>query len=595
MLDLRCSASFVKTFTEKTVIRTISIGKFPAIAALAIIAFSSNAFGAERRDASLSPASKKTGQIVDQNAIKSGSIFGRWRSLTQGPIGTGIVTIDIVKDSDGATQIYVDGQNRGLDRYKWRMRDANATTLRADNVDVSYDMYDIVGFVSGPMELIANFDQRRDLLDVQFDNHNINTNLVFERDGPKFARFDAPRLDPNGEPATDYIYSKPPKRVDDDISVAHLSDVGLDSSLFENAIVEDVLTEKYPHITSVLVMKNGKLVFEEYFNGVDADYLNYQASVTKSYISILYGPAIRDGIFTNIDDPVMNVLPEFKDTKWAKEGFDISLRDLLGMKSVVPWNERLNSFLNKGNDLNDAFEAAYASGKVDGMFQYLFNKPLLPKDTNRPSYYNTIMSYTLGLALTRQSGQHLGDYIDEQIFSPMNIRRSYWGAFGIKKIDEKDALPLAGSTLHIRSRDMVKFGQMLLNGGRWKDKQIVPYDWVVESTTLHSLMRNTKKGDGYSNEGYGYQIWLQKLSDGEASVWVFSGRGHGGQYIYMIPALDAVIVTTANKYFSGDYFKQGKDAEQLIRKRLIPALMGKTSTFDPLELTRKDIGFQPIQ
>lgn len=511
-------------------------------------------------------------EVAAETSVDKSPVYGRWRTLSQGPLGAGIIQLDIETGEHGEPVIILDGQLRGLIRYPWE----NAVvTADAASADFRFLSYDIIGFASGPAQLEAHLVPGGDLLKVKISNHNRTATLVFERDGPKFARFDAPRLKTDGTRATDYIYTPPARRAAEDIEVASLEDVGLEPELFEKAVREGILADEYPRLTSLLVMKDRKLVFEEYFNGNHADFLHYQASVSKTYTGTLYGIALRDGVIKDIDASVIDLLPQYGNTRWGRQGVDATLRDFLMMKDLVGWDEGSVPYNHPDNDLIRAIRSG------PDPFRFLFERPLLAADAARRPAYNTMMSHTLGLILMRQAGKNLMDYINEALFEPMNIERAYWGTWSPIPIAEKDAVPLAGSTLHLRSRDMVKFGQLLLDGGRWQGRQIVPEDWVLQATTVRALMS--------PRSGYGYQTWIHKLSDGETTLWRVAGDGHGGQFINVVPALNAVIVTTAAKYYG-----EGKSARALIAERILPAMVGGTAPFTRQTLTAADIGYRPL-
>ncbi|MEM1246660.1 MAG: serine hydrolase [Acidobacteriota bacterium] len=511
-------------------------------------------------------------QTAGGAAGEQSPVYGRWRALTQGPLGMGIVQLDIEPGEDGKPVLILDGQIRSLVRYPWE----NAV-VTGDGASAEYRIlsYDVAGYSSGTAKLEARLVAGGSMLRVEVTDHHRTVALVFERDGPKFARFDSPRLDASGLPATDYVYAPPAERTNDGLEVASLEDVGLRPELFEDAVRDGILKDEYPEITSLLVLKDGKLVFEEYFNGNHADNLHYQASVSKTWTAMLLGAALRDGVLESIEVPVLDLLPDYRGPKWDRPGAEPTVRDFLMMKDIVGWDEGSASYNSPDNDLLKALRTQ------PDPFRYLFERELLAPDASRPPSYNTMITHTLGLILMRKTGKNLLDSMDEQILQPLKIGRAVWGSWSSTPRPEPEAIPLAGSTLHVRSRDMLKFGQMLLDGGRWQGVQVVPEPWVRESLTLTGIMS--------PRWGYGYQTWIIKLDNGERTLWVARGDGHGGQTINVVPELNAVVVTTSNNYY-GD----GKLAGVLVRERILPAMIGGTRPFDHANLTVEDLGYQTL-
>ena len=520
-----------------------------------------------------------------QSDSASTELLGRWRTMRDGPLGAGVVQLDINLDDSSKPVVLIDGQMRGYEPLELANIVIDKTAMTGELAFVPYDVS--TRFLRSPVRLEATLEGDGQFLVVTLDNKEHDEVLVFERDGAKYRRFDTPLLSADNSKLSEYVYATPSWRADDDIMIAALEDVGLKPHLFESIVRDGILRDEYPRITSLLVMKDGKLVFEEYFNGNDADNLHLQASVSKTITALMYGVLLEKQSIESFNRPIISYFPEHKNSVWGKNAVKASARDFLLMKDLVGWNESGSSSMDGKNFLWNAYD----SGDLIG---YLFDQPLIQIEERRAFAYNTSMTNALGVALTRQLDQSLLDITFSTLLDPMNIGRAYWGKHvGAPYHPPGGAVPLAGTTLHLRSRDMTKIGQLLLDMGAWNGRQIVPADWVREMTQVHSVLSESWTAEEW---GYGYQIWHEKLSDGTKTMWAVSARGHGGQLIYVVPALNAVIVTTATWFYpdNEEYYGRGKPAWDLVLERVLPAIGDGTTPWKRQSLSHDDIGYDPI-
>jgi CubicO group peptidase (beta-lactamase class C family) len=322
-----------------------------------------------------------------------------------------------------------------------------------------------------------------------------------------------------------YVYEVP-EQTDDGLVTGHLSDHGLDVTDI-TSLVERINDGTYVNIHSVLIVKDGVLVLDEYFPGAsfnrpytrfDKDSLHSLHSVTKSYTSALVGIAMDQGHIGSVDDKISTYLPEYADVFEGSERDSIRIKHLLAMTAGLYWDEWTYPY----DDIRNTHVAlALSSDPV----RYALELPIVaPPGTT--FQYNSGMSITLGRIVHNATGLTTNSFAEQYLFGPLGITDYYWYSY-------PDGTFQAGGGLWLRPRDMAKFGLLYLNGGRWGDEQVVSEGWVNESVQQHAPLMD-----------YGYQWWLSYHGHGGQLIEGYSARGRGGQYIYVLPELDLVVVFT---------------------------------------------------
>jgi CubicO group peptidase (beta-lactamase class C family) len=313
----------------------------------------------------------------------------------------------------------------------------------------------------------------------------------------------------------------------------------VDTVLLRAAV--DTLERAYPNVFSLLVLRSGYIVAEHYFRGAD-DSTHYQLrSATKSFVSALVGIALAKKALRSIDQ----TLPEFFPGYFAMSGVDdrkraISIRYLLSMKSGFRWDE-----MRDGASWSPSRDAA----------EFILDLPLAERPGIRFNY-NSGNSHLLSVIIGQVTRASTLDFANANLFGPlgMPVTAFHWQA-------DRQGRQGGGSGLELTTREMAKFGWLYLNAGCWEGKQVVPADWVRTSTRKWAQPPDDKE-PGY---GYGYQWWLRS----PLGHPMFYAAGFGGQYIFVLPDLDAVVVMTAST---------GRDAafshSRVLRQLIIPALEG---------------------
>lgn len=361
-------------------------------------------------------------------------------------------------------------------------------------------------------------------------------------------------------PAAPYQYAIP-EGTNDGWDTASLGSVGLDANLIQQ-LSERISDNAYQNIHSVLIIKNGKLVVEEYFPGRNSagqnqtftrDTLNEMKSATKSVNSILVGIAIDQHKISVVDEKISTFFPEYSDVFTNKEKNGICLKHLLSMTAGFSWDEWTYPYTSPLND------AAMMASKAD-FFRYVLEKPLATTPGAKFTY-NSGISLMLGEIVHKASGLPADKFAERYLFGPLGITKYYW-----QKAPNGVVNTLGG--LWLRPRDMAKIGQLMLDGGRWKGKQIVSDEWVKESTKLH--VDAGQLPTWFLADGYGYQWWLGSFHVHDQVVESYSARGQGGQFIIVFPNLQMVAVFTG----WNDSTLLGQPLD-MMRRYILPAIETK--------------------
>ena len=279
--------------------------------------------------------------------------------------------------------------------------------------------------------------------------------------------------------------------------------------------VADWITER--RVTSLLVLKDGQIVFEDYYQGTKPTDRRISWSMAKSYLSALFGIIREDGLIPDLDVPVTDYVPALAGTGYA----DATIRNVLQMSSGVMFDE---DYLDYDSDINRMGRVLALGQTMDG-----FAATITQKD--RPAgelfEYTSIDTHVLGMVLRAATGRSVIELMQDRLIAPMGLEATpYYLTDG-----EGVAFVLGG--LNMTTRDYARMGLMFAQNGRLGGTQIVPEAWVRDSTAPSAPTPQT-------GTLYGYQWWIPR----ETAPHVVMARGIYGQYIYIDRTADTVIVTT---------------------------------------------------
>jgi len=319
-----------------------------------------------------------------------------------------------------------------------------------------------------------------------------------------------------------YTYEVP-EQLDDGLETASINSSDIDSASII-ALVNDIINQEYGRMESLLVLKDNKLIVEEYFYSYDRERLHHIHSCTKSITSLLLGIALEQHKDIQIDQPLFSLFPEYASLE-TKEKQQITLEHALTMTAGFQWNEYPKEMY-----------------ETDDWFQYILSRPMnsIPGDE---FHYNSGCTILLGGVISSLEGKNADLYAEEVLFGPLGISKYIWDK-------HPNGTPQCGGGLQILPRDMAKIGLLLLNDGRWNNKQIVSKEWILQSTKPR--VPESEFLD------YGYQWWHrsknnkkwweepQTVSEEEHDLSL--ALGWGGQYIIVAKDLNLVVITTASDY-----------------------------------------------
>ena len=319
--------------------------------------------------------------------------------------------------------------------------------------------------------------------------------------------------------------------------VAEPAAVGL-SPRHLQATVRAVTQGQAGLLHSLVIARRGKLVLEEYFHGYRRQDLHELQSVTKSVASLLVGIAVDRGAIGELDTPVLEWFEDRAaraEPGWRK----VTLEHLLTMTAGLDWERR-------------ELWRAHPPGPQ------LFDRVLSRRVAHEPGsrwLYNSNDVELLGEILRRATGMQADAFAARELFAPLGITAWDW------ERDRTEGYPSLAGSLDLRPLDMAKLGQLVLDGGRWRGRQVVSEAWIRESTAPRVV-------SGGDRQRYGY-LWARTDAPLDAGRHpVILARGWGSQFIHVVPAFEAVIVSTGGNHHNG---RTGALGEVLLRK-LVPGI-----------------------
>ncbi len=288
--------------------------------------------------------------------------------------------------------------------------------------------------------------------------------------------------------------------------------------------------KKYETVAFVVVQHN-QIIFEQYWKNYSPLSLSNSFSMSKSLLSLLVGCAISDGYIKSVDEPVSDFLPEWT----SYDGKVLTIKDLLTMSAGVEWDEAHSSLFSKTTD------AYYGND----LWRLTKTEKLIEKPGVRFNYQSGV-AQIIGFLLQKATGKSISEYASERIWTPIHAEEdAQWS------LDHKKGMEKAFCCFNSNARDFARLGQLVLNKGDWDGIQIVDSNYIKEATTPATWLKYTRplsSGDKTATETvpcnfYGYQFWLTNYQGLKVTYF----RGILGQYIFVIPELDAVIVRLGKK------------------------------------------------
>jgi len=305
--------------------------------------------------------------------------------------------------------------------------------------------------------------------------------------------------------------------------------------------------DAFKHITSVVVLRNGKILIEEYFNGATRDSLHDVRSVGKTFASAVAGIAINDGFLKSENQQLKDFYDFSKYGNFSAAKTNTTIRELLTMSS---------RFNGDDDDMNTPGNEEHMY-PTSNWVKFALDLPLDTVKYKGQWHYFTAGVMLLGSLLDSIVPQGLEKYADRKLFRPMQIVRYQWPY-------TPQHVPNTAGGIQMNALDFAKFGQLYANGGRWEGKQLLPQSWVARS--LSRQLPITGREDEY----YGYLFWNKIYRSGGKAYEAYYCSGNGGNKIYVLKDSGLVVVITATAYGTAYAHTQ---ADRILQEFILPAVV----------------------
>jgi CubicO group peptidase (beta-lactamase class C family) len=323
------------------------------------------------------------------------------------------------------------------------------------------------------------------------------------------------------------------------------------ASLESVSLTEDLLVEMddrvhsgaYGEIHSILIVKDGSLVFEEYYNNYNIDTVNDLRSCTKSVASTLIGIAIDKDYIISADEKIFSFFPEYANLNNTMKD-RIKLTHILSMSSGLDWNEWEYPY-------NDPRNIWYQMYNSNDWLQFVLNRNGIYEPGER-WFYNSGGSMLLSGVIKNSTGLQAEDFARNHLFGPLGISQFQWNK-------GSGGLNITFSSLYMRPRDMAKIGYLYINNGDWNGTRILSTEWINEAL-------QNRISTNMGNVMYGYQWWKRNFNVNNRAIETFSAEGTGDQYIFGIDSLKMVIVIT------GGNWQTGSNVMEIIPNYILPSV-----------------------
>lgn len=340
-----------------------------------------------------------------------------------------------------------------------------------------------------------------------------------------------------------FINSAPADR-NDGIPVGKLGADGGDKKAIL-AFTDAIAAGDHGEIDSLLLFSKGKLLFESYFRRGRVNYPHYQMSITKSYTAMALGRAIQMEYLSmgDLEKPVVSLLEEIDQANLVKGATAITLAQAMNMRSGIRIDQKRAVALMKTPELLKGQKQIQA---------YLENSAAIPAAPREFKYQGSDPSITIQVIESITPGS-ASDFIKTEMLGKMGITNYGWQS-------DVSGLPKSAAGSSMRSRDMLKWGMLVMNRGVWKGEQLVPSAFVDQATSKIHI--------NAQGSSYGYFWWRHEVMVGDRAFDCKTARGAGGQFLFLFPELDLIGVVTAHQKGMGDMLK-------VFPQKVIPGFLKK--------------------
>jgi CubicO group peptidase (beta-lactamase class C family) len=316
-------------------------------------------------------------------------------------------------------------------------------------------------------------------------------------------------------------------------------------------LAKEIAEHKHGSYDSLLIAHKGKLLFESYYSRGRINLPHYQASATKAYTGLALGRAIQLGYLSmaDLDKPLVSFLKDLDPTRFVEGAEKITLFHALTMRSGIRISdEQRKEFKKKPNQLK-------GQGEVQVLLEH--SAPITEESQSFKYGGGPVLVMQVIDAVVPGSAK---DFIKNELLDKMGIANYNWRTNGVS------GMPEAGWRTSMTSRDMLKWGTLAMNKGKWKGEQLIPEAYIAKATSRHLLTGDDDVyggGKDVSKQGYGFFWWSADLKVGNKSYFAANAQGGNGQFIILIEELDLLIVVTDDD--------NDNTTLQLTAERILPA------------------------
>jgi CubicO group peptidase (beta-lactamase class C family) len=319
-------------------------------------------------------------------------------------------------------------------------------------------------------------------------------------------------------------------------SLPKSADSGFDFAAFES-IYSDMTRDPNHDLKGIVIVRDGRLVSERYFNSDTAETLHDIRSGTKSLTSLLMGIAIDKGLVRSVNDSISRYLPGL-----PRDGKEkITIKDLLNMRS--------------GLDADDSNPASPGNEDVlDQSADWIRTVYAVPAKVAPGARYNycSLNAFLAGAIIENASHMQLDDFAKANLFAPLGIQKYSWRHVPVNRTTGQ-------GNLSITTRDEAAIGQLMLNDGIVNGRRLVSHDWIAQSLASQVAISDS---DPYA-DFYGYMWYTKAESVGDRKIEVHFASGNGGNKIYIVPSFHMVVAITSSAY--GQHYGQRRSQDILLR------------------------------
>jgi len=328
-------------------------------------------------------------------------------------------------------------------------------------------------------------------------------------------------------------------------------------------------------VHAILVERNGRLIYEEYFDGFDerwglplgrvkmtAESKHDLRSITKSVVSALIGIAHGEGKIPSLDEPIVKWFPEYPDLD-TPERRRVTLAHALSMTSGFDWNEDV--------PYNDPRNDEIRMTRDPQPLRYALARPFA-KDPGADFKYNGGLTQVVAAVLVRATKTSLQEYARTKLFEPLGITDVEW-------VGNLAGMPAAASGLRLRARDLAKIGSLYLKGGKWNGKQVIPSSWIELSTRRQFRFGPRTGADAGGEFGYGYFWWYSCYPSAKGLIEARTAVGNGQQRVFVLPTVNMVVTIFAGRY--NDFTTGNTLGRTIVLQHVLPAVKSGVRTGCP--------------